>query len=94
MFLEFVQGGTLMYEKESQFPILKAGYLSPNCVVPIGECLNSYMKKRCELSRKEYDLMMGGEIVPSAQSSNLHSISQEKVQLTENADLGIRLPIL
>ena len=94
MFLEFFQGGAVMYEEESQFPILKAGYLSLNCLVPSGECLNSCMKKRSELSRKEYELMMGGEIVPNAQSSSSNSSSQEKVRLTEDAELGIGLPAL
>ena len=94
IFLDFFQGGAVMYDDESQFPILKAGYLSLNCLVPSGECLNSYIKKRSQLSRKEYELMVGGEVISNAQTSSSHSSSQEKARLTEDADLGIRLPIL
>ena len=36
MFLEFFQGGAVVYEEESQFPILKAGYLSLK--FPIRQC--------------------------------------------------------
>ena len=93
IFLDFFQGGGVMYDEESQFPILKAGCLSLNCLVPSGECLSSYMKKRSELNRKEYELMMGGEIISNAQSSSSHSSSEEKARLKKDADLGIRLPI-
>ena len=94
IFLDFSHGGAVIYDEESQFPILKVGYLFLNCLVPSGECLSSYMKKRSELIRKEYELMMGGEIFSNAQSSSSHSSSEEKARLKKDTDLGIRLPIL